>query len=306
MKFSNFSIFPLTPDVMHENSLVVSDHSQSGARRNYTLAVVENTESTRHQNQGSILFELDKINHVNFGGMRFFRIKAKSPVKILRNYEMIELKIDDSSIILSEDVIVTRNPNRELTFQDPALKNALANISIHFNRFVSINNDAVTSGLTASVKKVFDLNAPHGKFAVKIFSFTTNNQDLEDAAENMRDAIVTSKHEAEVLRRLEHPNIIKFFEQFESPTVRLLVLECMDGNLVSLINKEGLPEQDVKFCMKQLLSAVVYMHAKQITHDDIKCDNILYKAVETLDGQVEYLYKVSCRLFHNVQSEIVN
>jgi len=265
---------------MFEKTVVVSQCLQGPARRTYEIKLFEESSYLPEIGQ-TLLFKLSRIEHANFDGQKFFKLTPKTNIKIFRSYELIELKANDPPmLIFSEDEIETRIPSRKFTFQDVSMSSALEKVEIFHNRFVSFVTDESKQGMTASVKNVFDLYDPHGKFVVKIFDFDSE----------LKESLVTSNSEIEVLRRLEHTNIIKFYDYFEGPRKRMLVLEHMDGNVVDLVNSSDKPftESNAKFAMKQILSGLSYMHQHNITHDDLKLDNILYKSI----SNGENLYKV--------------
>ena len=82
-----------------------------------------------------------------------------------------------------------------------------------------------------------------------------------------------------MLASLRHKNIVKLYEVFESDNHLYLVLELLKGRSLNhvLSKRRDFPEKMVsKFC-KKLLSAILYMHQKGVTHRDIKPDNIVFK-----------------------------
>jgi len=83
--------------------------------------------------------------------------------------------------------------------------------------------------------------------------------------------------EAEVLTKLQHPGIVKFFDWFQTDTHLLLVMELMEaGDLLQCIMEDGyFLEPQAKRVFKQLCDAVGYLHAQDIVHRDLKPENIL-------------------------------
>lgn len=73
----------------------------------------------------------------------------------------------------------------------------------------------------------------------------------------------TFVNEINILRQLDHPNIIKLHEIWEWKDVCFLVLEyCSGGELFNfIIDRKHLTEREAAFIMKQLLSALVYLHS---------------------------------------------
>ena len=84
-------------------------------------------------------------------------------------------------------------------------------------------------------------------------------------------------NEVMVLRRLDHPHIVKIFEFYEDEFNLYVVMElCKGGELLDMIIKRGsMSQTDASHFMQQIFSAVYYMHSSGIVHRDLKLENML-------------------------------
>ena len=89
------------------------------------------------------------------------------------------------------------------------------------------------------------------------------------------------KNEVEILKKLDHPNIMKIYEYFEDKNNLYLVFEfCDSGDLSKKHDDYGdLDEFTLKFIMYQLFIAVNFLHVNKIVHGDIKRENITFLKV---------------------------
>ena len=79
------------------------------------------------------------------------------------------------------------------------------------------------------------------------------------------------------MKELNHKNITKILELFESDNYILIIMEYINGgNLFSFVKKRRkLSEKTAKFLFKQIIEGIEYIHSKNIVHRDIKLENIL-------------------------------
>ncbi|KAM9780985.1 uncharacterized protein ACBT44_022369 isoform 2-T2 [Syngnathus typhle] len=85
------------------------------------------------------------------------------------------------------------------------------------------------------------------------------------------------KKEITIMSNLQHPNIVKLFDSFETETEVIVVTEYAEGQLFQIIEVDGsLPESQVCEIACQLVSALYYLHSRRILHRDMKPQNILF------------------------------
>uniref|UniRef100_UPI0037E85AE0 serine/threonine-protein kinase 36 n=1 Tax=Semicossyphus pulcher TaxID=241346 RepID=UPI0037E85AE0 len=84
------------------------------------------------------------------------------------------------------------------------------------------------------------------------------------------------KREIEIMRDLQHPNIVQLYDSFETETEVVVVTEYAEGQLFQILEDDGnLPESQVSEIACQLVSALYYLHSHRILHRDMKPQNIL-------------------------------
>lgn len=82
--------------------------------------------------------------------------------------------------------------------------------------------------------------------------------------------------EATLHKSLDHPNILSLIEAIDVGETVYLVTERMPAEFFNYIQeKDHLDESQCRFFMRQILSAVDYMHKKKICHRDLKLENML-------------------------------
>jgi len=83
--------------------------------------------------------------------------------------------------------------------------------------------------------------------------------------------------EVSILKKINHKNIVRLYETYESLKHFLIVMEiCSGGDLLNYVwKRRKLTEDFAKYFFKQLIDALIYCHKKGIVHRDIKLDNIL-------------------------------
>jgi calcium-dependent protein kinase len=87
-----------------------------------------------------------------------------------------------------------------------------------------------------------------------------------------------TNEEIELLKQLDHPNIVKLFEYFCDDDKYYLITEyCKGGDLFDLIKKKKkLSEQSAAYIMFQIFRALIYCHnTHHLVHRDIKPENIV-------------------------------
>ncbi|NWS11302.1 DAPK3 kinase, partial [Pachyramphus minor] len=85
------------------------------------------------------------------------------------------------------------------------------------------------------------------------------------------------EREVDILREIQHPNIITLHDIFENKTDVVLILELVSGGELFdfLAEKESLTEEEATQFLKQILDGVHYLHSKHIAHFDLKPENIM-------------------------------
>ncbi|XP_073897149.1 serine/threonine-protein kinase 33 [Castor canadensis] len=93
-------------------------------------------------------------------------------------------------------------------------------------------------------------------------------------------AVKLLEREVSILKSVKHEHIIHLEQIFETPKKMYLVMElCEDGELKEILDRKGhFSENETRWIIQSLASAIAYLHNKDIVHRDLKLENIMVKS----------------------------
>lgn len=93
------------------------------------------------------------------------------------------------------------------------------------------------------------------------------------------------RKEVDILRRINHPNIVTYVDFLESKEKIIIITEQLPGGELfdHIVSKGPLSEAFAKDALVCVFSAVAYMHDRGVIHRDIKAENLIF--FRHLDGR---------------------
>jgi len=88
--------------------------------------------------------------------------------------------------------------------------------------------------------------------------------------------------EVDILKKVNHPNIIALKELFDTPDKLYLVMELVTGGELfdKIVEKGSYTESEASHLVRKIVSAVDYLHNLGIVHRDLKPENLLLKRAD--------------------------
>ena len=128
----------------------------------------------------------------------------------------------------------------------------------------------IGSGAFGKVRLYLDRDSRSFKYAIKTIKKNIFKKHSIDSI----------KREVDILRSMDHPNIVKYFETYEDECYLHIVMEYIAGdNLFRVLTDQKgfkFTERTISKIMTCLLKAVLFLHHNGIIHRDIKPENIVF------------------------------
>jgi len=90
--------------------------------------------------------------------------------------------------------------------------------------------------------------------------------------------------EMEILKKVQHPNIIALKEIIDTKNCLFIVTELVTGGELfdKIVELGSYSEKDAAFLVSKMVSAIAYLHSLGIVHRDLKPENLLLKDETTV------------------------
>lgn len=142
--------------------------------------------------------------------------------------------------------------------------------------YIGVHTGEILGSGVSGIVRLVTHKATGVKYAVKCLDL-----GLIKSAEGLQQL----REEIYIMCQLDHPNIVRLEEVYESISEIYLVLElCLGGDLFDRLDEQldyHYTEAQCARLVKQMLSSVRYLHIKSIIHRDLKLENFLFSTTES-------------------------
>ena len=146
------------------------------------------------------------------------------------------------------------------------------------NYVIDQNTEVLGQGAFGKVFKTYNKHNKELQVAIKVLS----KSKLKDHLEAIKD-------EVDILTKLDHPNIVKYYETYIDERYIYLVMEYIGGgelfDKIAQSENQTFTEEASQIYMRKLFSACNHMHAQGVVHRDIKPENIMM----TQEGELKLI-----------------
>jgi serine/threonine protein kinase len=165
------------------------------------------------------------------------------------------------------------------------------------------------AGATGKVKLGFHKETGF-KVAVKII-----NKEFLSSRPSMRKKV---EREIVVMKIVDHPNVLKLYDVYETSKYLFLILEYVEGGELFdyLVNKGSLEPAEALHFFQQIIRGLDFCHSHIICHRDLKPENLLFveseKSIKIADFGMASLMRqstllqTSCGSPHYASPEVVS
>jgi len=135
-----------------------------------------------------------------------------------------------------------------------------------------------------SVDTFYKVGEEIGRGAFSVVKKATHKKTGEDVAIKFIEKKFVDKQdlmllarEIDIMKKVDHPNVLKLKEVFETDETIALVMELVTGGelFYKIVEKGNYSEKDAANIVAQMINGVEYLHDQGIAHRDLKPENLL-------------------------------
>jgi len=135
-----------------------------------------------------------------------------------------------------------------------------------------------------SVEELYKVGEEIGRGAFSVVKKGTHKKTSEDVAIKFIEKKFVDKQdlmllarEIDIMKKVDHANVLKLKEVFETDDTIALVMELVTGGelFYKIVEKGNYSEKDAANIVAQMINGVDYLHDQGIAHRDLKPENLL-------------------------------
>jgi len=141
----------------------------------------------------------------------------------------------------------------------------------------------------------FERRLGAGKFGVVNQVCLNKDRNQKYAVKSIKIESIMSElklieNELDIIRQVDHPNIIKHYESYNDGEYLHIVTElCTGGELFERIARKGkFTESESAKIMEKILTAISFLHNLEICHRDIKPENFMFNSSDP-DAEIKII-----------------
>ena len=173
-------------------------------------------------------------------------------------------------------------PTKSFTASAPVRDPETGGITTPITRDFRFGKVLGTGGF-AVVKQCTHLRSKKS-YAVKVMNVVepTNEADLEEGGMTLPEIA----EEIRLTMSLASPQVVRIYDFYQTPKHVYVLMEFLRGGelLDAVMNLGSYSEKDAAMIMKQLLTGLVKVHEQNITHRDLKLENLILAEKGKLDS----------------------
>jgi len=156
----------------------------------------------------------------------------------------------------------------------------------------STHTEELEGTITEPIENFYDLGKEIGRGGFSVVLEGTQKKTGEKfAVKCIKKTMVAGEdiklllREVQIMKKVDHPNVLKLYEVFEDDESFFLVMELVNGKELfdKIVERGQYSEADASHIVRQIVSAVEYLHSQGIAHRDLKPENLLSADIDGVE-----------------------